>query len=102
MANLRNCPLCGGIAEMELLVGYVEANIPDEYFIVCSNCGCGVSGTNEQEVMELWNSRSEHCGHWHENNECTYNECSECGQTVMTDDIECYKFCHGCGARMGE
>lgn len=24
-------------------------------------------------------------------------ECKVCGQTVMTDDIECYKFCHGCG-----
>ena len=27
-------------------------------------------------------------------------ECSECRQNVMTSDIECYKFCHGCGARM--
>lgn len=27
-------------------------------------------------------------------------ECSECGQAVMTSDIDCYKFCHGCGARM--
>lgn len=29
-------------------------------------------------------------------------ECSECGQTILTGDIECYKFCHGCGARMDE
>lgn len=27
-------------------------------------------------------------------------ECSECGQNVMTGDIECYQFCHGCGAKM--
>jgi hypothetical protein len=27
-------------------------------------------------------------------------ECSECGQAVMTGDIEAYKFCHGCGAKM--
>lgn len=27
-------------------------------------------------------------------------ECSICGQNVMTDDIECYRFCHGCGADM--
>ena len=27
-------------------------------------------------------------------------ECSGCGQNVMTSDIECYKFCHGCGRRM--
>ena len=27
-------------------------------------------------------------------------ECSQCGQNVMTSDIEAYKFCHGCGAQM--
>ena len=29
-------------------------------------------------------------------------ECSECGQNVMTDDIECYAYCQHCGARMDE
>ena len=27
-------------------------------------------------------------------------ECSQCRQNVMTSDIEAYKFCHGCGAKM--
>lgn len=27
-------------------------------------------------------------------------ECSECHQNVMTGDIEAYRFCHHCGARM--
>ena len=27
-------------------------------------------------------------------------ECSECGKNVMTNDIEAYEYCHGCGARM--
>lgn len=27
-------------------------------------------------------------------------ECSKCGQPVLTKDIDCYKFCHGCGAKM--
>lgn len=27
-------------------------------------------------------------------------ECSQCGQNIMTSDIEVYKFCHGCGAKM--
>lgn len=27
-------------------------------------------------------------------------ECSECGQAVMTNDIEAYKYCHGCGLKM--
>lgn len=26
--------------------------------------------------------------------------CSECGQIVMTNDIEVYRFCHGCGMKM--
>ena len=29
-------------------------------------------------------------------------ECSECGQNVMTSDIDVYRWCHGCGCRMGE
>ena len=40
-------------------------------------------------------------GHWIWRGGNLY-ECSECGQNVMTNDIECYKYCHGCGARMGE
>ena len=27
-------------------------------------------------------------------------ECSECGGNILTDDIECYKYCHHCGIRM--
>lgn len=27
-------------------------------------------------------------------------ECSQCGQNVMTGDIEVYAYCHHCGARM--
>ena len=27
-------------------------------------------------------------------------KCPECGQIVMTNDIEVYRFCHGCGIRM--
>ena len=29
-------------------------------------------------------------------------ECSQCKQLVQTRDIDCYKFCHRCGARMGK
>ena len=96
MANLRNCPLCGGVAEMELLTGYIEANVPDEYFIVCSNCGCGVGGANEQEAIELWNNRSERHGHWREDDEYFYNKCSECGH----GEVDKTKYCSSCGARM--
>ena len=39
-------------------------------------------------------------GTWVQISPAKIYECSECGQTVMTDDIDCYKFCHGCGADM--
>ena len=40
-------------------------------------------------------------GQWLQISPAGIYECSECGQTVMTKDISCYKFCHGCGAYMG-
>jgi hypothetical protein len=29
-------------------------------------------------------------------------ECSLCHQNVMTKDIDCYSYCHRCGAKMGK
>ena len=43
---------------------------------------------------------SENKGEWKRISPAGIYECSCCGQNVMTSDIECYKFCHGCGARM--
>lgn len=28
------------------------------------------------------------------------HKCSNCGQLIMTDDIDVYNYCHGCGADM--
>lgn len=39
-------------------------------------------------------------GEWKRISPAGIYECSCCGQDVMTSDIECYKFCHGCGADM--
>lgn len=39
-------------------------------------------------------------GRWKRISPAGIYECSECGQNVMTGDIECYQFCHGCGAKM--
>lgn len=39
-------------------------------------------------------------GRWKKISPAGIYECTCCGQDVMTSDIECYKFCHGCGARM--
>lgn len=37
-------------------------------------------------------------GKWIKISPANIYECSVCGQNVMTNDIETYKFCHGCGA----
>lgn len=40
-------------------------------------------------------------GQWMQISPAGIYECSECAQMVMTKDIGCYKYCHGCGAYMG-
>ena len=44
--------------------------------------------------------KAENKGEWKRISPTGIYECSHCGQNVMTSDIKCYKFCHGCGARM--
>jgi hypothetical protein len=39
-------------------------------------------------------------GHWIKISPANIYECSECGKSVMTNDICAYDFCHGCGADM--
>lgn len=41
-------------------------------------------------------------GHWIKISPANIYECSECGKSVMTNDICAYDFCHGCGADMRE
>jgi len=55
----------------------------------------------EREALDMAISYlSENKGEWKLISPAGIYECSCCGQDVMTSDIECYKFCHGCGARM--
>ena len=39
-------------------------------------------------------------GHWIKITPSGIYECSKCGKYVMTCDIEAYKYCQWCGARM--
>lgn len=39
-------------------------------------------------------------GHWKKISPAGIMECSVCGGNVLTSDIECYKYCHHCGAKM--
>lgn len=40
-------------------------------------------------------------GHWKKISPAGIMECSVCGGNVLTSDIEAYKYCHHCGAKMG-
>ena len=51
-------------------------------------------------VFEIATDEELNKGEWKKISPAGIYECSCCGQNVMTSDIECYKFCHGCGASM--
>lgn len=39
-------------------------------------------------------------GYWVKISPAGIYECSECGKNIITDDIDCYDYCHGCGRKM--
>ena len=55
---------------------------------------------NEVVVLPTGFELARKMGHWKRISPAKIYECSECGQNVMTDNIDCYKFCHCCGAKM--
>jgi len=63
--------------------------------------------TNDDKFTEKKTKRHPKCpvkeekhGKWLKISPADIYECSECHQIVMTGDIEAYRFCHHCGARM--
>ena len=38
--------------------------------------------------------------HWKQISPAKIYECSKCGQLVMTEYIDAYRYCHGCGRKM--
>lgn len=65
-----------------------------------------ISGWTRELEGEKWirvsEVRENRHGQWKMISPARIYECSECGQNVMTNDIESYKYCHGCGADMRE
>lgn len=64
---------------------YVNRSTTEEPCVVC-----------KQNYKDKWESRP----HWKKISPADIYECSECGQNVMTQDIDAYNFCHGCGCPM--
>jgi rubrerythrin len=46
---------------------------------------------------EILTDMANESAEWKKISSAKIYECSKCGQIVMTDEIDCYKFCHGCG-----
>ena len=73
---------------------YVEAydgikNMPDiEKARIDEISNCIAAIVNEKPIMTI------KTGQWKRISPAGIYECSECGQNVMTGDIECYQFCH--------
>ena len=69
-------------------------------------CGKHWDGHTEKDVTRLLSLSAAQperkTGKWLKVSPAGIYECSECGQAVMTSDIEAYKFCHGCGKKMEE
>ena len=63
---------------------------------------CFASYSDAQKFKQIVNElpSAERTGHWIRTTPAKLYECSACGQNVLTTDIDCYNYCHGCGARM--
>ena len=77
----------------------VETDACDHH---CDDC---MLAGNQDEIVEALNMamgalKEWKAGMWLKISPAGIYECSECGQMVMTSDIDCYKRCHRCGAYM--
>ena len=61
-----------------------------------------MGGLNYGRILQSLPSADRLTGEWKQISLAKIYECSECGRMVMTGDIEAYKFCHSCGARMNK
>ena len=83
---------------------YINADALLKHFDSAEQVGFGIIETQlakeliqdepTADVVEVVHSE------WKRISHAKIYECSVCGQTVMTDDIDCYSFCHNCGAKM--
>ena len=67
----------------------------------CGSKFCGLPCDDVAALKALPSAQPERkTGKWTKISPASIYECSVCGQTVMTDDIEAYSYCHGCGVKM--
>lgn len=68
---------------------------------------CGATPIlSENQIIEATNvaikalEQARPNGKWKRISPAGIYECTNCNQVIMTSDIDCYKYCHGCGVRM--
>ena len=76
----------------------------DEFYSRADDDGyvCYSAEDMEGIIRTLPSAQPERTGKWIQISPAKIYECSKCGKNVMTDDIDAYHWCHGCGARMEE
>ena len=62
--------------------------------------GCITIGDFEEIIKPLRDVEPVRRGKWVQISPARIYECSVCGGNVMTEDIDVYRWCHQCGARM--
>ena len=93
---------CEDCISREVILDYVNSHIQE------INTGYGDLNQHTNRVLSMIVDYIEkipsvnpvNTGHWKQISPAKIYECSVCGQNVMTNDIVCYKYCHGCGAKM--
>lgn len=89
---------------MKLIIDIPKKEYEDFKELIAINIGgrCSGKGIIQTCLNAVKNGTplDENKGEWKHISPAGIYECSCCGQNVMTNDIECYKFCHGCGTRM--
>lgn len=107
MPELKPCPFCGDIHPTVLATIDGDPIIP--CFVLCSFCSARINGPNRHDAIEAWNRRADDAGPVrHAKNVMedypSLFQCSACGWSC--DDTYCgdsaYRYCPGCGAKMGE
>ena len=60
MNKLKNCPLCGGEAELFKQGGLFRTTKFDTYYVECNDCGVQMGvreNLTSQDVIKKWNRR---------------------------------------------
>ena len=78
----------------------LERNINDTYVDDVATRMILAIGRVKIIIKAMPPTSAERTGHWTKISPAKIYECSECGQNVMTYDIERYKYCPNCGCRM--